>query len=89
MFLTCHPFIEGFFYLIIGQWLMKLSIGMDGDEVREDDNDREGSDAEGDGGEDDGQGKAEYVKKEFVARPYASPWNTDTDVKNLIIKNSR
>jgi hypothetical protein len=63
---------------------------MDGDEGKDDDIEKEGSDAEGDGNEDDGgQAKLEYVKKEFYARPYASPWNTDTDVKNLITKNSR
>lgn len=56
----------------------------------EEEAEREGSDAENEGGEDgDGQGKQEYVKKEFVARPYVSPYQTDSEVKGLIVKNSR
>lgn len=67
-----------------------LTHTIDGDEPREEDVDRDGSDAEGDGGDEDGaQAKQEYVKKEFVARPYVSPYATDQDVKNLIVRNSR
>jgi len=37
----------------------------------------------------DNQAKQEYVKKEFFARPYVSPNNTEADVKALTTKNSR
>jgi len=47
----------------------------------------EGSEfAEGD--EDDGE-KKEYVKKDFVARPYNSDGVTEEQVNNLIVKNTR
>ena len=63
---------------------------MEGDEGRDDDIDKEGSEGEGDGGDDEGgAGKQEYVKKEFVARPYLSTFGTDIEVKGSIIKNSR
>lgn len=56
----------------------------------DEDVEREGSDAENEGGEDgEGQGKQEYVKKEFVAQPYVSPYQTDLEVKGLITKNTR
>ena len=42
--------------------------------------------AEGD--DDDGE-KKEYVKKDFVARPYISDGVTEEQVNSLIIKNSR
>jgi len=63
---------------------------MDGDEMREEDVDREGSEGEGDGADEDGgQPKQEYVKKEFVARPYSSQFGTDVEVKAIIVKNTR
>lgn len=47
----------------------------------------EGSEfAEGD--EDDGE-KKEYVKKDFVARPYISDGVTEENVNSLIVKNTR
>jgi hypothetical protein len=47
----------------------------------------EGSEfAEGD--EDDGE-KKEYVKKDFVARPYISDGVTEEQVNSLIVKNTR
>lgn len=51
----------------------------------------ENSDNDNDGGEDGGdQNKqAEYVKKEFVAREYISPYNTEAEVRSLTVKNSR
>lgn len=42
--------------------------------------------AEGD--EDDGKTK-EYVKKDFVARPYISDGVTEDMVNNLMVKNTR
>ena len=41
-----------------------------------------------DEGEGDG-GQAEYVKKEYFARPYKSPYNTEEEVEKFKIKNSR
>jgi hypothetical protein len=35
------------------------------------------------------EAKAEYVKKEYYARPYVSPYATENDVKGLTTKNSR
>ena len=52
------------------------------------DEDHSGDERDGDG-DDAAAAKAEYVKKEFVARPYASPWETDKQVKNLIVRNQR
>ena len=49
-------------------------------------------DAEGDGdgeGDEDGDAKAEYVKKEYFARPYESPYGTLEDVEKSIVSNSR
>jgi hypothetical protein len=45
----------------------------------------------GDGGDDgeDGEGKQEYVKKEYIARPYESTSGVLEEVENSIIKNSR
>lgn len=52
--------------------------------------DGEQSDAGLDGDVDDGaQAKQEYVKKEFVARTYVSPYETDKQVRNLIVRNQR
>jgi hypothetical protein len=57
---------------------------------RDEDVDREGSDYEGDGGDEDASPqKQEYVKKVFVAHPYVSPFGTDVEVRNLIVKNAR
>jgi len=39
-------------------------------------------------GEDKGDG-ADYVKKDFVARPYQSPYETEEDVNKLNPQNSR
>ena len=65
---------------------LRTSIAMEGEE----DVDREGSDNEdNNNGGDDDQAKQEYVKKEFFARPYVSPFTTETDVKALTTKNSR
>ena len=51
---------------------------------------REGSDNELDGADDaDGGGKQEYVKKEYFARPYVSPYGTENVVKAYTVKNSR
>ena len=69
-----------------------INIGMDGEELREDDVDREGSDGEGEGGDEDGnQAKQEYVKKVFAAKPYVSEFGdyAESEVKSLIIKNQR
>ena len=56
------------------------------EELRDEDVDREGSDNEVDAGDEDGGApKLEYVRKDFFARPYASPFGTDGDVKNLIV----
>jgi len=38
---------------------------------------------------DGNQAKQEYVKKEFVARPYISTTGAEAEVKGLIVKNSR
>ena len=45
----------------------------------------------GDGAEegDDGEGKQEYVKKEYVARPYSSDTGVLEDIQSSIIKNTR
>ncbi len=49
---------------------------------------REGSENENEAGEEAGdQAKQEYVKKEFFARPYVSPYNTENEVKALTTKN--
>ena len=43
--------------------------------------------------DDDGDGddvqQAEYVKKEYVARPYVSEFNTDEEVEQFKVKNAR
>jgi hypothetical protein len=38
---------------------------------------------------DENKETVEYVKKEFVAKPYVSPYNTEEDVNKLNPKNSR
>ena len=45
----------------------------------------------GDGGDDgeDGEGKQEYVKKEYIAKPYTSTSGVLEEVENSIIKNNR
>jgi len=49
---------------------------------------REGSENENEAGEEAGdQAKQEYIKKEFLARPYVSPYNTENEVKALTTKN--
>jgi hypothetical protein len=51
---------------------------------------REGSENENEAGEEAGdQAKQEYVKKEFFARPYVSPYNTENEVRALTTKNNR
>ena len=45
-----------------------------------------GMDDDADG--DDAQ-QAEYVKKVFVANPYVSQFNTDKEVEDTEVKNSR
>ncbi len=51
---------------------------------------REGSEAENEAGEEAGdQAKVEYVKKEFFAKPYVSPYNTENEVRALTTKNNR
>ena len=50
----------------------------------------EGSDNDLDGADDDAAGgKQEYVKKEYFARPYESPYGTDNVVRGYTVKNSR
>jgi len=50
---------------------------------------RDGSENEGEGGEEgENQAKLEYVKKEFVARPYANA-ATEVEVRSLTTKNTR
>lgn len=54
------------------------------------DQEREGSDNDLDGGDDaDGGGKLEYVKKEYYARPYESPYGTENAVKAFTVKSTR
>ena len=45
----------------------------------------------GDGGDDqdDGEGKQEYIKKEFVARPYVSETGVQQEVEQSIVKDTR
>jgi hypothetical protein len=59
---------------------------MPGDDFEDDNEDIMGSDNEDVENAQDGQ---EYVKKEFVARPYTSPYDTDKEVANLTPTNSR
>jgi hypothetical protein len=59
---------------------------MPGDDFEDDNEDIMGSDNEDGENAQDGQ---EYVKKEFVARPYISPYDTDKEVANLTPTNSR
>jgi hypothetical protein len=59
---------------------------MPGDDFEDDNEDIMGSDNEDGENVQDGQ---EYVKKEFVARPYTSPYDTDKEVANLTPTNSR
>jgi hypothetical protein len=59
---------------------------MPGDDFEDDNEDIMGSDNEDGENVQDGQ---EYVKKEFVARPYTSPYDTDKEVVNLTPTNSR
>ncbi len=69
-----------------------VDVNPDGDEVRDDDAEREGSEGDGEGGDDDGgQGKQEYVKKEFYSRQYVSPFGNETEnsVRGYIVKHSR
>ena len=64
----------------------------EGDEARDEDGEREASEGEVEGGDEDGgQGKQEYVKKEFYARSYVSPYGNETEnaVRGCIVKNSR
>jgi hypothetical protein len=54
------------------------------------DENRDDADMSGDGeGDDDGDNKQEYVKKEFVARPYVSETDVLEKVQNSIVKESR
>ena len=48
-------------------------------------------DMSADGGEDgdDADAKQEYVKKEFIARPYESPYGTLEEVESSIVKDTR
>ena len=46
-------------------------------------------DEEMDGDAEDKADAQEFVKKEFVARPYKSPYETEEDVKKLNPQNSR
>jgi hypothetical protein len=55
------------------------------DEFEEENEEAQGSDMDAEGEEK--QDQAEYVKKEFVARPYASPYETDKEVQSLNPKN--
>ena len=60
---------------------------MDG--LNDEELDREGSENEGENGDEgDNQAKQEYIKKEFVARPYYNPV-TENEVRALTTKNSR
>lgn len=69
---------------------------MDG-EMDEQMDDVEGGDADENGMDDDEEAsdangeKNEYVKKEYVAEPYDSPWlaQTISEVESFTIKNSR
>ena len=60
---------------------------MPGDEVDDENEEAQGSDFDMEG--DDNKESTEYVKKEFHARPYVSPYNTEDDVNKLNPKNSR
>ena len=51
--------------------------------------DEDHSGDERDGDADDAAPKQEYVKKEFAARPCVSPFETDKQVRNLIVRNQR
>lgn len=58
------------------------------DEVE--DVEREGSENENENGEEGGKEPVnEYIKKEYFARPYVSPYPTENDVKALTVKNNR
>ena len=58
------------------------------DEVE--DVEREGSENENENGEEGGKEPVnEYVKKDYFARPYVSPYPTENDVKALTVKNNR
>lgn len=37
---------------------------------------------------DENENKA-YVKKELIAQPYKSPFETEKDIEKLIVKNTR
>ena len=51
---------------------------------------RDDADMSGDGEDgDDGDNKQEYVKKEFIARPYTSETGVLEKVENSIVKESR
>ncbi|MFO0118126.1 MAG: hypothetical protein ACK521_11120 [bacterium] len=60
---------------------------MPADDFDDDNDDLMGSDNDMDG--ENGQDGQEYVKKEFVARPYTSPYDTDKEVAGLTPANSR
>lgn len=47
----------------------------------------QGSDQEN--AEENAQEAQEYVKKEYVARPYVSPYGTENEVANIAPKNTR
>ena len=61
------------------------NVDMDGNENMDDDN------ISGDGGDDadDLDAKQEYVKKEYIARPYTSETGALEEVQASIIKNTR
>ena len=50
---------------------------------------KEGSDNDLGAGEEEDAAKAEYVKKEYIARPYESPYGTENLVKAYAVRNSR
>lgn len=76
-----------------GKLITRLSRYVAQDAGADDDNiEREGGSENGgeDAGEDGADAaKQEYVKKEFYARPYVSPYTTESDVKALTTKNTR
>jgi len=60
---------------------------MPADDFDDEDNEIMGSDNEMEG--ENLQDAQEYVKKEFVARPYVSPYETEKEVAHLTPSNTR
>ena len=90
LLITIHVQISHFKYLYLFQPIKPL-LSLQSDLIRflfaSVDEDVEG-DGDGDGDE-DGDAKAEYVKKEYFARPYESTSGMLDEVQNSIVQNSR